>query len=380
MITKEFNKTIELLIEQKQIMMEQLKNNNDFKIKNEIFENIFQIDSKIREYNTIIQKEEGQNYINFSNESKICYSKEEKVFNDNFQNTTKNINLNYKNDIKIEKPTEKKNNNKQPIHINLNDITIKNIIKNEGKYEISYLNQENNIESIFSFKNKSKNFYYYHCKKRPKCEGKARFNISTNEFEITKLCSNYSIHNQLDYNKFLELINNNNINYIDFSIRKNQKNLIKYILSNNSNSENIDIKKEYYKYTKIPLILNNNNISLIKTKILGKYNNLTLKDAIKKIDIPGTELECKAKDVKYNITINNKKLEREENLIIFGNKNRLLLMKNNEYNEYYIDSTFKIIPRKFNNYKLLTIATNDNTNIIKPYVFLHSYFRKFKKK
>ena len=119
MITKEFNKTIELLIEQKQIMMEQLKNNNDFKIKNEIFENIFQIDSKIREYNTIIQKEEGQNYINFSNESKICYSKEEKVFNDNFQNTTKNINLNYKNDIKIEKPTENKNNNKQPIHINL---------------------------------------------------------------------------------------------------------------------------------------------------------------------------------------------------------------------------------------------------------------------
>ena len=62
------------------------------------------------------------------------------------------------------------------------------------------------------------------------------------------------------------------------------------------------------------------------------------------------------------MTINNKKLEREENIIIFGNKNRLLLMKNNDYNEYYIDSTFKIIPRKFNNYKLLTIATNDISN------------------
>ena len=63
-------------------------------------------------------------------------------------------------------------------------------------------------------------------------------------------------------------MNNNNINFIDFSLRNNQKNLIKYILSNNSNSENIDIKKEYYKFTKILLILNNNNISLIKTKIL----------------------------------------------------------------------------------------------------------------
>ena len=72
----------------------------------------------------------------------------------------------------------------------------------------------------------------------------------------------------MEYNKFLDLINNNNINFIDFSLRNNQKNLIKYILSNNSNSENIDIKKEYYKFTKILLILNNNNISLIKTKIL----------------------------------------------------------------------------------------------------------------
>ena len=42
--------------------MEQIKNNNDFKITNEIFENIFQIESKIREYNNIIQKEEGQKY------------------------------------------------------------------------------------------------------------------------------------------------------------------------------------------------------------------------------------------------------------------------------------------------------------------------------
>ena len=114
-------------------------------------------------------------------------------------------------------------------------------------------------------------------------------------------------------------MNNNNINFIDFSLRNNQKNLIKYILSNNSNSENIDIKKEYYKFTKIPLILNN-NISVIKTKILGKYNNLTLKEAIKKIDIPGTEIECKSKDVNYNMNINNKKLEREENLIILETK------------------------------------------------------------
>ena len=88
--------------------MEQIKNNNDFKITNEIFENIFQIDSKIREYNNIIQKEEAQKYNHFSNESKIGNYKEERVFNDNLQNKTKDINLNYNNDIKMKKSPEKK--------------------------------------------------------------------------------------------------------------------------------------------------------------------------------------------------------------------------------------------------------------------------------
>ena len=125
---------------------------------------------------------------------------------------------------------------------------------------------------------------------------------------------------------------------------------------------------------------------MIKTKILGKYNYLILKEAINKIVIPDIEIECKSKDVKYNITINNKILDREKNLIIFGNKNRLLLMKNNEYIEYFIDSTFKVIPKKFNNYKLLTIATIDIPNnftiligfVCFKYQYSTSYYNIFK--
>ena len=46
-----------------------------------------------------------------------------------------------------------------------------------------------------------------------------------------------------------------------------------------------------------------------------------------------------------------------ERVIIFGNKDRINLFKNNDYKEYFIDVTFKIIPKKYRPYKLMTIAS-----------------------
>ena len=68
-------------------------------------------------------------------------------------------------------------------------------------------------------------------------------------------------------------------------------------------------------------------------------------------------------DVKYEFdSYNNKKIERNEKIIIFGNKERLSLMKNKEYIEYFMDIMFKIIPKSFRPYKLLTLASLDNRN------------------
>ena len=65
------------------------------------------------------------------------------------------------------------------------------------------------------------------------------------------------------------------------------------------------------------------------------------------------------KDVKYNIKIKNEITERSEQLIIFRNKEKLNLMKDEKFIEYFIDWTFKIIPKKF---KLLTFACLDYKN------------------
>ena len=131
MIEKKYNKTLELLIEQKQILIEQIKNNNnEFKIQNQLFENIFQIDTKIREYNNIIQNEGGQTNNQFSNECKIVNSKEEKTINDNLENIKKNIKINYNNDLKSKNVSEKKIIFKKgPFFITLDDITINIILK-----------------------------------------------------------------------------------------------------------------------------------------------------------------------------------------------------------------------------------------------------------
>ena len=70
-------------------------------------------------------------------------------------------------------------------------------------------------------------------------------------------------------------------------------------------------------------------------------------------------------DVKYDLEIkkDNTSQERKQKIIIYGNKSRLNLMNKPEYIEYFIDITFKVIPKCYRPYKLLTIATIDNKNM-----------------
>lgn len=63
---------------------------------------------------------------------------------------------------------------------------------------------------------------------------------------------------------------------INFTIKTNQKNLIRFLFQINSNKENINIINEYYKYTKILLKLNSKKISKIKTDTLGKIRDFTI--------------------------------------------------------------------------------------------------------
>lgn len=72
----------------------------------------------------------------------------------------------------------------------------------------------------------------------------------------------------------------------------------------------------------------------------------------------------KSTETKYEYTNNtNKKSEkeiREEKIIIFGSKSSIKNLNDENIREFFIDITFKAIPKKFWPYKLMTITCFDN--------------------
>ena len=85
-----------------------------------------------------------------------------------------------------------------------------------------------------------------------------------------------------------------------------------------------------------------------------------MEELCKNIVSENFETTVKSTDVKYEyINLKNKENKneiREQRIIVFGSKESLKNLNNKEVNEYFVDVTFKSIPKKFWPYKLLTIS------------------------
>ena len=57
----------------------------------------------------------------------------------------------------------------------------------------------------------------------------------------------------MDYETISHLIDNNQIDEIDFSLKKNQNLVVEYIFNKLKKENSVDIKKEFTKYTKYNL-------------------------------------------------------------------------------------------------------------------------------
>ena len=220
-----------------------------------------------------------------------------------------------------------------------------------------------------------------------KIEGLAKFSINEQKLILTRKCVETSGHNIITYDEFCEIFEKDKLSLIDFNIKKMKKFLITKLFENNKDNENINIKKEFSKITKIELKLNSNEISKIKTKIRGKYKGLSLLECIQKLKELNDEIEFISQDIKYNIKLKNNKTEtREEKIIVIGIKKNLNLMNNTKFNDYFIDITFKLMPKKFRPNKLMTVATVDKDNnktliiafVVFKYMDSESYYRIFK--
>ena len=110
--------------------------------------------------------------------------------------------------------------------------------------------------------------------------------------------------------------------------------------------------------------MNNKEISYIKTTIFGKFRIIPLEECLKKLFNYIYELEILNTDIKYTVIDGNNKREKdsEEKLIIVGLKERLILWKDKNLKEFFIDITLRIIPKSYRPYKAMTIAAVDNKN------------------
>jgi hypothetical protein len=121
------------------------------------------------------------------------------------------------------------------------------------------------------------------------------------------------------------------------------------------------------------LILSRYKINNIKFQYSDKFNNLSLEELVKTIKNDSYELEVKTFDTKYIYSFfKNKqhiKENREEKIIIFGKKDNLNLSENDKRKEFFIDTTFRIVPKKFRPYKCMTISSIIDSNI-KIYCFI----------
>ena len=110
-------------------------------------------------------------------------------------------------------------------------------------------------------------------------------------------------------------------------------------------------------------ILTQKEVNDIKYNTIGKYNKLDFIELCNKIELEeDKKLEINTTDIKYNININNKLIERKEKIVIFTTLKMRELLNNSEIYNYFMDVTYKIIPKAQKPYKLMTITEVNNKN------------------
>ena len=128
----------------------------------------------------------------------------------------------------------------------------------------------------------------------------------------------------------------------------------------------IMLVKEFKKDTGLMLALKKEEINTLKSQLTDNYNNMSLLELINKIKDVSIDLEVKTSDMKYKYKNKKKSEERSQQIILFGTKESLENLNTDKNKEFFLDTTFRIIPAKFKGYKMMTICSFDiRVNIAK---------------
>ena len=76
------------------------------------------------------------------------------------------------------------------------------------------------MKTIYKFKNDTSTTYYYQCNKSPKCKGTGKFDLKEKKFYITNKCDSTIPHIQTSPAIISFLMDNNQLDEINFSLKK----------------------------------------------------------------------------------------------------------------------------------------------------------------
>ena len=117
------------------------------------------------------------------------------------------------------------------------------------------------------------------------------------------------------------------------------------------------MRKAFFGETEKSLILNLTDLSRIRNNITNKYKNVSLENLVLALKNINLDIEYYSTDVKYQYKEkSNKFIERKQKIIIFGLKNKINYLDKNKTAEFFLDATYKIIPKHFRPYKLIVIS------------------------
>ena len=233
----EYKKTLEILDKQKKKLIAKIEDKQEtLDNMNNYIDQMIKIDQNIKEYIEKIQLLDKKNQNNKNNDKEI--NDNNKTNSTNFNNTEKRNNDKIENTKNKNEYSTKKLEKEETIDIDKK--IMKDINNNKGKIDIKVKLPKNNFDTIYTYKNKTRNYYYYQCKNRPKCKGLAKFSINEQKLILTRKCLETSGHNIITYDEFCEIFEKDKLSLIDFNIKKMRKFLITKLSENNKDNENIN--------------------------------------------------------------------------------------------------------------------------------------------
>lgn len=118
------------------------------------------------------------------------------------------------------------------------------------------------------------------------------------------------------------------------------------------------------KFKNIKFILTEEIVKKIKANTIGGIKNATIKDITQSLTLLNKDLIIDNFHVKSEYLNKNKKIEeRDQDIILIADKKMITSLDTSKGKQFGIDCTFKVIPKIFKPYKLMTIySINENEN------------------